>query len=338
MIDSEHVALLLFRYIRKELSPEELAELKTWREADVKNEEFFQAETDPEYIRAAYTRRVQAREKAWRQLEKKYPDHREPETWSRVVTMLRSSRIAATFTTIALLAGFYFFFTGKHHDNPGKLLDAEQTSASIDLLNGTVIAMDDFHRGFLAARANIRFEWSPGGERVYAATNKTDIAKNSMFKLYTARKGHLILRLPDSSHVWLNEQSAIWYPPNFSGDSINIIIEGEAYFQQAKNSKKFFSILLPLTSTGQRSSVNGQRSDTIMINTSFGRLNLRSYPDEDSSTITLLKGNATLGLNEKTGLVPSMKLLPGQQTIWDGTKFSSPARTEIKKVMDWEKW
>jgi transmembrane sensor len=345
MIDSEHIARLLFRYIRKELNAKELAELKTWREADLKNEEFFQVETDPEYIRAAYTRRSQAKEKMYCQLQKKYPGEWKFETADGPIRRLWISRIAAVLITIALLAGSYFLFHDHHHHKPGEVNDAENTYASLELIDGTVVAMDDLHRGWLASKANIRFETSPGGEMVYAASDKPNASKDKMFKLYTGRNGHLILWLPDGSHVWLNEQSSISYPPNFSGDTIKMIIKGEAYFQQAKNSKKFFTITLPPTSSAQRSTLNAQRLtlnaqrlDTIIINTSFAHLNIRSYSDEDSSKFTLLKGNASIYIKKAGEINASVKLFPGQQTIWNGVKFSTPARADIKKVMEWEKW
>ena len=48
--------------------------------------------------------------------------------------------------------------------------------------------------------------------------------------------------LPDSSHIWLNENSTLQVPKAFSGNSRRVKLEGEAFFQVARNETMPFKI------------------------------------------------------------------------------------------------
>ena len=48
--------------------------------------------------------------------------------------------------------------------------------------------------------------------------------------------------LPDSSHIWLNENSTLQAPKVFSGNSRKVKLEGEAFFQVARNEAQPFKI------------------------------------------------------------------------------------------------
>ncbi|HMH31598.1 MAG TPA: hypothetical protein VK543_01140, partial [Puia sp.] len=51
MREPDHIAELVFKYLREELSPEEQEELSAWRAETVTNEALFQKMTDLEEIR-----------------------------------------------------------------------------------------------------------------------------------------------------------------------------------------------------------------------------------------------------------------------------------------------
>lgn len=54
------------------------------------------------------------------------------------------------------------------------------------------------------------------------------------------RSWQYTLTLPDGSKVWLNAASSITYPRSFTGDSREVSIEGEAFFQIDSSSKPFY--------------------------------------------------------------------------------------------------
>ena len=72
------------------------------------------------------------------------------------------------------------------------------------------------------------------------------------------------IQLADGSKVWLNADSKIQYPPTFDGNTREIYLDGEAFFEVAKNPKKPFIIHL----------ANGT---VRVLGTSF---NIRAYNNE----------------------------------------------------------
>ncbi len=58
------------------------------------------------------------------------------------------------------------------------------------------------------------------------------------------------LTLSDGSRVWLNAGSKLKYPEVFAGDHREVYLEGEAYFEVARNEQAFFSLYPRHESTG----------------------------------------------------------------------------------------
>ena len=88
--------------------------------------------------------------------------------------------------------------------------------------------------------------------------------------------------LPDGSHVWLHSASRITYTSDFNKKNRNITLEGEAYFDVAKNKK------IPFV-------VNASEMSITAVGTEF---NVRNYSDEDEVCTTLVEGKviaSTLG-------------------------------------------
>lgn len=84
----------------------------------------------------------------------------------------------------------------------------------------------------------------------------------------------LQVKLPDGTMVWLNSESKLRFPVNFSGHSRLVSFAGEAYFKVAKNPLKSFIITTPAT----RVRVLGTR------------FNLRAYTGEESTSVVVEEG------------------------------------------------
>ena len=50
------------------------------------------------------------------------------------------------------------------------------------------------------------------------------------------------LTLPDGTLVFLNSESTLSYPSRFDSDTRNVTLQGEAYFEVAKNPEKKFIV------------------------------------------------------------------------------------------------
>ena len=57
-------------------------------------------------------------------------------------------------------------------------------------------------------------------------------------QLITAKGSKGKFTLPDGSVVWLNSETKLTYPDQFTGDKRSVSLEGEAYFEVAKSHER----------------------------------------------------------------------------------------------------
>ena len=96
--------------------------------------------------------------------------------------------------------------------------------------------------------------------------------------LITAKGSKGQFTLPDGSVVWLNSESKLTYPNQFVDDKRCVTLEGEAYFEVAKDAKKPFVV-----QAGER--------DVEVVGTSF---NLDSYSSGEFIQTALLNGSVKI--------------------------------------------
>ncbi len=108
------------------------------------------------------------------------------------------------------------------------------------------------------------------------------------------------LRLPDHTRVWINSQSKLKFPEKFEGNTREVWLEGEAYFEVAKDLKKQFI-------------VHTNEFDIRVYGTSF---NVSAYKEYSEKTFTLLEGSIKLTSNLDADN-RELFLVPGQQAVYD---------------------
>lgn len=121
-------------------------------------------------------------------------------------------------------------------------------------------------------------------------------------RLYVPAGQRVKLTLQDGTDVWLNSQTTLVYPAVFSGKERRISVEGEAYFDVAKNPEKPFI-------------VSSQGIEMKVLGTKF---NVHSYPGEKDIQTSLIEGSLHVYFSrpDKRGVI----LKPNEQvTIKDGT-------------------
>ena len=80
--------------------------------------------------------------------------------------------------------------------------------------------------------------------------------------------------LSDGTHIWLNARSEFSYPVSFNGDTREVLLKGEAFFDVAKNKNKKFI-------------VNTGRCEVEVLGTQF---NVEAYNENEFST-ALIRGS-----------------------------------------------
>ncbi len=86
------------------------------------------------------------------------------------------------------------------------------------------------------------------------------------------------LQLSDGSTVWVNSGSTLKYPTRLNNKEVDLMLEGEAFFDITKNNKRKLNV----------------KTSTINIQVHGTTFNVKSYPDEDVVETTLLEGSISI--------------------------------------------
>lgn len=118
--------------------------------------------------------------------------------------------------------------------------------------------------------------------------------------------------LPDGSVAWLNSDSYVEFPKNFSNEARNIDLVGEAYFEVKKDS------LRPFT-------VRSLGASTTALGTSF---NISAFPENEIVEVHLITGRV---------LVNNVELTPGEGAFYNKTKeYIKVSAIDPNQVLGWK--
>lgn len=126
-------------------------------------------------------------------------------------------------------------------------------------------------------------------------------------------KGRVIL--PDSSVVWLNSDSRLYYPESFTGNTREVVLSGEGFFEVRHDAER---PMIVSTNKDFRLEVLG---------TTF---NLKSYDNDDTAEATLYAGLVNVILNNPNG-APSVKMLQPNQTVVIEKNYIGYAKTPVEQ-------
>ncbi len=129
-----------------------------------------------------------------------------------------------------------------------------------------------------------------------------------------------VVQLSDGSEVHLNYGSSLKYPQFFTGNSREVILSGEGYFDVAHNPKKPF-----IVKTG--------KLNVKALGTAF---NVTAYPDEQLIETTLVNGKVVLIENSNHKLKTIGAMVPGQHVDFNtqsGEVYSTEG--DVEKYISW---
>lgn len=242
------------------------------------------------------------------------------------VRSLWSGIIPAAAAVIVLVSVGLLIWTGqqeKRSDGLAKSVEKDiapgGNKAVLKLADGTEIVLDVHGTGVLANEDGTKISKTADGMLLYDAT-KSAIgeadAENHINTLTTPSGGQYMLVLPDKTKVWLNAESSISYPSVFVGEERNVSLNGEAYFEVAKDKQHPFK-------------VKAGAAEVSVLGTHF---NIMSYTQEGQTQVSLAEGSVRVELGSDSKI-----LSPGQQaTIKTGSNHISLKRVDIDEVTNWK--
>ena len=153
--------------------------------------------------------------------------------------------------------------------------------------------------------------------------NKVSFSGEIYHTLEIPRGGEYFVELSDGTKIWINSDSKLKYPVEFVGQSRNIELIGEAYFEVTHNSEKPFFV----TSGSQRVEVLGtsfnissyERDSCIMTTLVEGRVKVENSLQEHHNTH--LRPNQQSILDKKTGLIKSQNVKVDEYVAWQSGWF-----------------
>lgn len=276
-MEKKELEELLERYERRECTEQERAYVERWYanwQADSLDLSEVEVQHDLAQIRATLPK----------------------EQSSRLLYM----RIAAA-AVLLLTVGFSLYFINKKDITAGNTLAQSQASivpgrnqATLTLSDGTTVLLDTATQLGAINQHGVKVSKTADGKLVYVNT-ATGLTIDAYNTIKTPNGGRYEITLPDGTLVMLNAASKIKFPIVFSGNERRIELEGEAYFEVAKDAAKPFKV------------ISGKQTVQV-LGTHF---NINSYQDEPQIRTTLLEGSVLVKGSTEVLLKPGEQACTG---------------------------
>ncbi|MCF8453801.1 MAG: FecR family protein [Pedobacter sp.] len=240
-------------------------------------------------------------------------------------------QVAVAASILAVLSIGLYFYSNRTIDTHVAISESETIKeksiikpggdkAVLTLSDGSKIILEDAKKGLLANQAGVSIQKTADGELLYSFAKNVNSVSEALSeeviynKIETPYGGKYQINLPDGSKVWLNSASTLRFPALFSGNTREVELNGEAYFDVAKNPNKPFKVIT---------------KDQIVevLGTQF---NINSYSDEETFKTTLIEGSVKIIYKDKVVL-----LSPGQQ-FQPNMNSSKVIEADTEEVTAWK--
>ena len=248
--------------------------------------------------------------------KKAYREFKERRGHSGRIRIVRWVAVVAAVWVLALGVTLWMTFGKKENVAPlpvaSKIIPAGEKKATLTLADGTEVHVEEITAQILQEKGmNIEYR---NGEIVYHKSEEktTEVVYN---KLEVPRGGECMIKLDDGTKVWVNAETKLKYPVAFVGDRREVVLEGEAFFDVAKNEKPF----IVKTSFG----------DVRVLGTAFG---ISAYASESESYTTLVRGKVSV---EREGGEPVV-ILPGEQVVTSKDGKMIKQQVDVEEFVGWK--
>ena len=313
MKEAFEIARIIQKSLKGKLSESEERQLSGWRKVSDENERAFQRMISEDFYTIGMEKleMYDSRVAYGRFLQKKYQQRRKRRF---LINMARVAAVALPFVIALVL------YVGLNREEEQMVRPSLASNilpgtskAVLTLANGQMIPLGKettdstiITDGTQISASGSGITYADGGESEAVVYNKLDIP----------RGGEFCLTLSDGTRVWLNSETSIQYPVVFGTKERRVFIQGEAYFEVAKDAKKPFTVQF-------------MSSSVTVLGTSF---NIRAYPEEKRSQTTLAEGSVRIYSPGS-----SMLLKPGEQAEVSALSGEMVKQeVEVKNFTSWK--
>lgn len=286
------IAELIGKYLAGQLTLEEQKQLDEWLMCSADRLEWFKVITGDDYVlRKLDDLRLVNVEKGWRAMRKKRLKelvHYRGKMWLKY---------AALF--LLPIIGVWLYLNNQTEtikpSQTVEFIEAGSSKARLVLADGRSVALEEREPGVLLEEdgAQITLE----AEHVsYENARRSADSLPVYNELIVPCGGEYSLTLSDGTFVFLNANSKLRFPVDFSGKYREVELEGEGYFEVASDTSAPFI-------------VKTRKATLQVLGTTF---NLSAYLDDSYACATLLEGKVKV-VNPSSG--ESVVLNPNEQAV-----------------------
>ena len=248
--------------------------------------------------------------------KKGYTVFKEKINRARRVRMIRWGAAVAAVWVIALGIMLWMTSGEKNGDEKGlpvasNIIPAGENRAILTLADVSTLMIAETSTRVLKEKG-ARIEYKNGEIFYNTEIKTTEIVYN---ELEVPRGGECIITLDDGTKVWVNAETKLKYPVSFAGEQREVILEGEAFFEVAKDKKPF----IVKTSFG----------DVRVLGTAFG---INAYVDQSEGYTTLVRGKVSVTAGAGEPLV----IQPGEQVVSSKDGKTRKQEVNVDEFVGWK--
>lgn len=309
-IDYIHIAELIYKkQLEMSLTPEEEKKLEDWMKESEEHRQLYDEILNRPFDKSVFRNWETAGDAAasWKKIVRRSHD-----LSSRRISNLKFVRYAAVIFLLLAVGSLWLFFRQPEVSEPtlAENVIPGRKQAVLTLSDGRQVSLDEqMTLASITEEEGITIR-NEGKNLQYDSCLR--IQKELYNTIDVPRGGEYLLTLSDGTSIWLNSESRLTYPVSFSGDTREVSLKGEAFFEVKKNTGKPF-----IVHTGE--------FDVRVTGTQF---NVRIYPDEPACA-TLAEGHIQL---EKNQIIRVLE--PGQQAVLVGNDLKI-GTADIEEITAW---
>lgn len=320
----ERIIELIKSQLKGDISTAQAEELAQWMQNDPANRTLVEDFFDKDKLEKGISETYAIYHKVWERLEKQLP---QGSNWvganvKKKPYLFRLYKYAAVAAAVLIFGAVGIYFYANQNKRQTSIAAHEKdilapvtNRATITLSDGSQVSLNKAADGALALQGNIKVVKLANGQVAYQ-TIDGQLLNELQYNTLTNPRGSKVVDivLSDGSRIWLNAGSSITYPVVFLGNERKVELNGEAYFEVAKDPYKKFI-------------VNAKDATTEVLGTHF---NVNAYADQAETKITLLEGSVKVSAPTTQ---QSSLLKPGQQAavnkVQSTIKLSRPNPDQI---------
>ena len=313
MKEAFEIARIIQKSLKGKLSESEERQLSGWRKVSDENERAFQRMISEDFYTVGMEKleTYDYRVAYGRFLQRKYQQRRKRRF---LINMARVAAVALPFVIALVL------YVGLNREEEQMVRPSLASNilpgtskAVLTLANGQMIPLGKEATDSTIITDGTQISASGSGVTYASGVESESVVYN---KLEIPRGGEFCLTLSDGTRVWLNSETSIQYPVAFGAKERRVFVQGEAYFEVAKDAKKPFTVQF-------------MSSSVTVLGTSF---NIRAYPEEKRSQTTLAEGSVRIYSPGS-----SMLLKPGEQAEVSALSGEMVKQeVEVKNFTSWK--